>query len=48
MMRIKEVIQTSKNIFAVTDYASVALPSFDTVGMVLNGKDEVKKTTTTE
>ncbi len=43
-MRIKEVIETCKKIFPVTDYASVALPSFVTFGIVLSGKDKVSNT----
>jgi len=42
MKRITNVVDVCKQIFAVTDYASAALPTYISLGLVLNGKHEVK------
>ena len=41
MKRISNVVDVCKKIFAVTDYASAALPSYISLGLVLNGKYKV-------
>ena len=42
MKRILKVVEICKDIFAVTDYASAALPTYTTLGLVLSGKDKVQ------